>query len=388
MVTPTTTVTVNGRNILINGEVFHMKGVNWNPIPIGVSVKNKTKAYFSENIEVDGELLEELGTNLIRTYEPILNISVLDALYRRNIYLMQPIYVSAEYGITPETSDIQNIITTTKSHPAIMGWYVGNEWNYNNLYVYEELTFDEVVTYLNTAASMANQYDGTHPVISIYGELPTADLIARMPEIDIWGTNVYRSDTFDDIFQVWEARSTKPLFLGEYGADAYNANINSVDEASQAYATKTLTDLIVAESTVTGGVLSGGIIFEFNDEWWKAPGNVFHHDVGGIAPGGGPYPDITFNEEWWGLVDIYRNKRQAFTAFKDVALPVAAPLDDGCSGSPVSPVGVVFLAMFTFLLGMASHYVYNRAQTYRKSENSKKEEPETKGTLSPMFRYA
>merc|ERR1712170_189084 len=96
-----------------------------------------------------------------------------------------------------------------------------------------------------------------------------------------------------------------------------------------AYATKELTREIVERSSATGGDVLGGFLFEFNDEWWKdGAGSNWAHDVGGIAPGGGPYPDKTFNEEWWGIVDIDRNPRAAYWEYRAVPNPMApVPVD-------------------------------------------------------------
>merc|ERR1711879_381542 len=84
-----------------------------------------------------------------------------------------------------------------------------------------------------------------------------------------------------------------------------------------------LTEEIVQNSVLTGGVCLGGLIFELADEWWKdGEGDHTQQDVGGVAPGAGPYPDSVFNEEWWGLVKIDRTPRKAFNAFRDVAMPI------------------------------------------------------------------
>jgi hypothetical protein len=53
------------------------------------------------------------------------------------------------------------------------------------------------------------------------------------------------------------------------------------------------------------------------DELWKA-GNNDKLDPGGWAPNssGVPY-DGAPNEEYWGIVDIERNKKQAFEVVKE-----------------------------------------------------------------------
>ena len=109
------------------------------------------------------------------------------------------------------------------------------------------------------------------------------------------------------------------MFLGEYGADAWNALTGMVDTTSQAEATTALTQAILDHSSADNpaDVCVGGAVFEWADEWWKdGAGQPSTHDVGGVAPGGGPHPDATFNEEWWGLVDIDRGVRPAYTALQ------------------------------------------------------------------------
>jgi len=207
-------------------------------------------------------------------------------------------------------------------------WSIGNEWNYNGIYVH--LSKWESVDKLNQAARLIKENDHEHPVASIYGEVPERDIINAMPNVDVWGVNSYRGISHGGLFNDYVRRTGKPMFMGEYGADAFNARINAEDPGAQAKATKELTREIVERSSATGGDVLGGFLFEFNDEWWKdGAGNNWAHDVGGIAPGGGPYPDKTFNEEWWGIVDIDRNPRAAYWEYRASPNPMEAAHVDG-----------------------------------------------------------
>jgi len=143
-----------------------------------------------------------------------------------------------------------------------------------------------------------------------------------MPSVDVRGLNVCRGISFGILFDSYTATSSKPFFLGEYGADAFIAKNWPEDQESQAVATKALTQEIVDHSSVKGGVCLGGFVFELADEWWKDDsGSAWEHDKGGHAPGSGPYPDMLFNDEWWGLVDIDHNPLRALFALGEVAIP-------------------------------------------------------------------
>lgn len=236
--------------------------------------------------------------------------SVLDALYAlyaRGIYVMNTVYAFG--GADPEAARAN--VQAVADHPAILMWVIGNEWNYNGFY--SGLSFEESVARINEVAAIIREVDTSHPITTIYGELPSSETVENMPLIDAWGINSYRGLGFGELFDRWQQLSDKPMFLGEFGADAWNANIDAEDQAAQAEATVALTGEIRANSTASGGPCLGGIIFEFADEWWKdGEGSPDVHDVGGVAPGGGPHPDATFNEEWWGLVTIDRTPRQAY----------------------------------------------------------------------------
>jgi len=308
-------ITIKGRQVLVNGVPIHLKGVCWGPVPKGKDNQPDFKGY----VQQDVKMMKEAGINAVRTYVPITDKSVLDVFWENKIWVIMVAHT--EGSAHTYASDIANVVNSLKDHPAILMWSIGNEWNYNGMY--DDMAFNDAVETVAHAAKIIKENDKTRPVSSIYGEVPDKWLIDKLWQVDAWGINVYRGIGFDDTFQKWAGRSGKPLYFGEYGADAWNAYQKRVDEHAQAKATRVLTEDIWKHSSVNlGGVTFGGFIFEWNDEWWKdGKGSVSNHDVGGIAPGGGPYPDKTFNEEYWGIVTIDRKKRKAFDALAEVQTP-------------------------------------------------------------------
>lgn len=308
-------IQVRGRQVLVDGKPIHLKGVAWNPIPQGG--RHPQNLDFASVVAQDAELLARAGVNIVRTYEPITDLVVLDKLWEHKIWVMNGLY---NWGGASVDSVIGKV-NSVKHHPALLMWSIGNEWNFNGLYV--GMAYWDAVARLREVAKKVKSLDQEHPVACIYGEIGGIhDVAEHMPEVDVWGINAYRGISFGGLFDDYKGLMTKPLFLGEYGADAYNALAGSEDQESQAKATKALTEEIVEHSSITGGVCIGGFVFEFADEWWKdGAGSPAVHDVGGVAPGGGPYPDMTFNEEWWGLVGIDRTPRKAYWALRSVSIP-------------------------------------------------------------------
>jgi hypothetical protein len=135
--------------------------------------------------------------------------------------------------------------------------------------------------------------------------------------IDLWGMNVYRWDNPETIYKEWQVISNKPMYLSEAGADSFmstakNGYEQGENQQAQADANANILDDVFANTNIGSGVT----LFSFLDGWWKA-GNPNQQDIGGIAPNstGVPYDGVT-NEEYWGIVDIERNKKKTYAVVK------------------------------------------------------------------------
>ena len=174
---------------------------------------------------------------------------------------------------------------------------------------------------MNDAAALIHDNDSAHPVTTAHGELPDDLAFSASPNIDVWGLNVYRWDNPEDIFEEWKAVSTKPMYLSEAGGDSYMTIAKEGYEAgenekAQADANANILDAIFRNKTICSGVT----MFSFTDGWWKA-GKADVQDIGGWAPEGSGVPfDRIPNEEYWGIVDINRNKKEVFDVLKDLYL--------------------------------------------------------------------
>ena len=209
-----------------------------------------------------------------------------------------------------------NYIKKYKSHRAILLWELGNEYNYHPEWFENDIqNWYDALSY---ATDLIHKVDENHPVSTAHGDLPNKQAFLSNPNLDIWGLNVYRWDKPQSIFEQWKNLSTKPIYLSEAGADSYmkisKAGFKQGEnQKAQAAANAKIIDAVFNYSNMVSGLF----IFSFTDGLWKA-GNPNLQDVGGWAPNssGVPYDGVP-NEEFWGIVDIYRNKKQTFDIIKE-----------------------------------------------------------------------
>lgn len=303
-------VTTSKRQLLLNNIPYFIKGVCYHPVP-----KGSTKRSFS-SIDQDLSLMKEAGVNTIRVYEPIDQIEVLNKIEQAGIKVIISFGFNQNGYYDILSGTFIDYINKFKNHNAILFWELGNEYNYHPEWFDGDVNnwYDA----LNKSALLIKDNDKNHPVATAHGELPDPEALSSNNNIDIWGLNVYRWDDPSSIFKQWELVSDKPVYLSEAGSDSYmtiekNGYLKGENQKAQADANSKIIDAVFQNSEIVSGLF----VFSFLDGLWKA-GNPEKQDIGGWAPNsmGVPY-DGAPNEEFWGIIDIDRNKKETFNVLKD-----------------------------------------------------------------------
>ena len=367
------TVTTNGFDLLVNGSRMVIKGMNYSPVPIGAVPGNPPYGdYFvpeySNVWTPDIQSMRAAGVNAIKLYagNPALNAgqpgsagnwkAFLDACYNNGtspIYVVMFSYVQGDViasggaAYQQYITDYQNLVGSTVTHPAILGYCVGNEIFGG---VTSNAQFWANFGALLNAAKAAGQQQGVTPFLmtatnddytpaQTWPAIQLGENSNQLANLDAWGINVYRGPVFggagNSVFLQYQAlmaslNKTKPLILGEwgtphstrqapgvYGNDGSGGPPINLDDVPQNQmgpgqpyfaATTTSQFLTTQWQTIranvgagTNQVCVGGFIFDWTDEYWKA-GDASNH-LGGPDQSfkGGAFAGGYADEAWYGI---------------------------------------------------------------------------------------
>jgi len=351
-------VTVSGHRLLVqkrqpDGSLapatpYTMRGVVWSPAskdattsPADPNNATVRRPEFAKWSATDVPLMAGMNANTVRLFlDPGFDatlgppgLQVLDQLYARGIMVI----MTVDDAIN-NTSRVTGAVNFYKNHPAVLMWQLGNEWNINKYYGVASSVLDAAQR-TQSAAALIKSLDTNHPVSSSYGEIDIDADGLRLadtqhyvndvaPSVDVWGLNIYRSSSFGTLFAQWASISSKPMFLGEFGTDAFFTSCarsippdGTLDERTQKQWDLALWNEIVANLSAidSAKVGLGGTVFELSDEWWKVQPSGSQEKSGFLFVNG--HPDDFANEEYFGIADIDRNPREVYYGIRRAFSP-------------------------------------------------------------------
>ncbi|SCY28545.1 glycoside hydrolase 5 family protein [Flavobacterium caeni] len=333
-----------GSKLIVNGQEFIVNGMNWDYFPIGTNYTynfwSQPDAFVKQALDEEMSLLKNMGVNTIRVY------AGMPKKWIEYVYLTHGIHTMLNHsfgrygldlngGYIPNTEysepavrelllkQVTELATEYKDTKGLLLFLLGNENNYGlfwdgaeteNIPVPERVSTKRAVAMyklFNEAAVAMKKADGSHPIAFCNGDLMYLDIINKeCQDFDIFATNVYRGQSFGDLFERVKNEYGKPVLFAEFGADAFNATTNQEDQTSQAYYVLNQWKEIYQNTAGLGKAQNaiGGFTFQFSDGWWKygQTSGLDVHDSNASWSNGGYMRDFeqgqnNMNEEWFGI---------------------------------------------------------------------------------------
>lgn len=334
----------DGMKLVVNNEDFMINGMNWDYFPIGTnyeySLWSQADDIIQEALEAEMTLLKNMGVNAVRQYSSV------PAKWIKYIYEKYGIYTMlnhsfGRYGLSIDgvymtntdyadprvrtllLAEVTQMVEEYKDTPGLLMYLLGNENNYGLFWEGAETEDIPVEDRKSTSHARAmyklfdeatvamKKIDKSHPISLCNGDLVFLDIIIEeCPNVDIFGTNMYRGISFGDAFQKVKDEYKKPIMFTEFGADAFNSVRLEEDPLPQAKYMVGNWKEIYENAAGLGKAENciGGFTFQFSDGWWKfgQTTNLDKHDNNASWKSGGYENDFVkgennMNEEWFGI---------------------------------------------------------------------------------------
>ncbi len=337
-----------GHKLQVDGQNLMVNGMNWDYFPIGTnydySFWDQSDDFIRSALDAEMGLLQNMGVNSIRVYVGI-QPKWIEYIYDNyGIHTMLN-HSFGRYGLTlngvwtpvtkyddPDTqelllSEVAQIAEEYKNTRGLLLYLLGNENNYGLFWAgaeTEDFPDEEdqinavgenrgrpMYRLMNEASNLIKSINSNAPVAICNGDLLFLDIIAEeCPDVDIYGTNMYRGASFGDAFERVKNEYGKPILFTEFGADAFNARDNKEDQKSQAYYMVNNWKDIYSNAAGLGLAENslGGYTFQFSDGWWKfgQTTDLDVHNTNASWANAGYDRDYVegennMNEEWFGV---------------------------------------------------------------------------------------
>jgi hypothetical protein len=340
-----------GFKLLVDKKPFLVKGLVYHPIPLG---KDYNYNFWTDlnQVDRDAKLMKKAGFNAVRFYRSGDNLEqtrkVIRKLHENGIYTVMghwlgfwnypcPFYGDKKFEKRIKR-EVVEMVKGLKDEDGLLMWILGNENNYSFSGKVNPWTCAQVeriedpalkvskkaevyYRFVNKVTKAIKRIDKKHPVAMGNGELITIDIASKYAkDIDILALIFYRGKRFGNIFDFVRENFANPVLIAGVGCDAYDGYRNKENQDIQAECLLSQwIDLYKNTSFFKdNGNCLGGIIFEWNDEWWKYspsdPSRWSYHDTAGGWSNGSYYFDIkaprnlNMNEEWFGIVSYEKDQ--------------------------------------------------------------------------------
>lgn len=347
----------NGQyQLLVGGKPFVIKGVCYNPIPIG---QGPDYDWWSDQYKpwlTDGKLMRAMGVNTVRIYQPGENVESVKAVIRDlyNEFGIRvtlgnwlgfweypcPLYGEKDFRARVK-GEVLKMVADYKDEPGVLCWILGNENNYSCLGTVNPWSTDEIdkepdpikrrtmrskiyYGFIRELTDEIHKIDPNHPVALGNGELIGLETAREeCPNVDLIACIIYRGKTFGSLFKSLKTSFDKPVMLSEIGADCFDAMNKTEDQNMQAFFLEAqwrqIFENLQGARGGEGNCL-GGTLFEWTDEWWKHnssdPQSWLVHDMESNWSNGSYYFDmnapnnLNMNEEWFGIVALSDTEKE------------------------------------------------------------------------------